>query len=166
MHQAPGTYLTQRAALCDTEGTLCDTGKHLPDTRHTEGAPCALCVCAGASFLLLVQRARQPGQVPADLISVKSYFLVSPSTPSRHLLAGSKKVTRKNTVQMIFHQKTLADNVDSSAKWSSDCATCFVKSEFSQFSNQNHVFNFLHHYSHSAQSDQREKLIVFHLNDG
>ena len=87
--------------------------------------PC-VCVCAGASFLLLVQRARQPGQVPADLISsVKSYFLVSPSTASRHLLAGSKKVTRKNTVQMIFRQKTLADNIDSSAKWSSDCATCF-----------------------------------------
>ena len=149
-----------------TQSAPCVTQASTYLTRDTQRGHPVPCVCAGASFLLLVQRARQPGQVPADLISVKSYFLVSPSTPSRHLLAGSKKVTRKNTVQMIFRQKTLADNVDRSAKWSSDCATCFVKSEFSQFSNQNHFFNFLHHYSHSAQSDQREKLIVFHLNDG
>ena len=48
-NHAPGTrhLLNTEGSLCDTEGTLCDTGKHLPDTRHTEGAPCALCVCRG-----------------------------------------------------------------------------------------------------------------------
>ena len=106
MHQAPGTYLTQRAALCDTEGTLCDTGKHLPDTRHTEGAPCALCVCVPGPVFSSWSRGHD-NRVKCPLIwsRLRVTFLFRLPLPVAICLQGARRLQERTKFKWFSARK-------------------------------------------------------------